>query len=74
MDLFIAAGVDPCRKNAVAHALYFKARPILGFIKQYLHQIPCLQRQIDLALHSFTDRKDIRGVALMLWLHAPCAR
>lgn len=70
MDLFISVGVDPCRKNAVAHALYFKARPILGFIKQYLHQFPCLKRQIDLALHSFTDRNDLRGIALMLWLGA----
>ena len=70
MDRFIAAGADPCRDNAVARALYFKYRPILGFIKQYREQFPCLQRQIDIALHADTERGNSRGIALMLWLGA----
>lgn len=75
MDRFIAAGADPCRENAVARALHFKGRPILGFIKQYKDRFPCLQRQIDIALHVFTDAENLRGIALMLWVgadpHAP---
>lgn len=70
MDRFIAAGVDPCRDNALARALHFKGRPILGFIKQYKDQFPCIQRQIDIALHVFTDAKELRGIALMLWVGA----
>lgn len=70
MDRFIAAGIDPCRNNAVARSLRFKGRPILGFIKQYRDQFSCLQRQIDIALHGFTDREELRGIALMLWLGA----
>jgi hypothetical protein len=75
MDRFIAAGADPCRENALARALHFKGRPILGFIKQYKEQFPCIQRQIDIALHVFTEAEDLRGIALMLWVgadpHAP---
>jgi len=70
MDRFVAAGVDPCRDNAVARSLYFKGRPILGFIRQYRDRFPCLQRQIDIALHVFTEKTDLRGIALMLWLGA----
>lgn len=70
MDRFVEAGIDPCRDNAVARALSFKGRPILGFIKQYRDQFPCLQRQIDIALHVFTSAEDLRGIALMLWLGA----
>jgi hypothetical protein len=70
MDMLVEAGADPCRNNAVARALHFKGRPILGFIKQYQDRFPCLQRQIDIALHSFTDAEDLRGIALMLWLGA----
>lgn len=70
MDRFIAAGADPCRGNAVARALHFKGRPILGFIKQYKDLFPCLQRQVDIALHVFTDAENLRGIALMLWVGA----
>jgi len=70
MDRFVAAGVDPCHDNAVARSLYFKGRPILGFIRHYRDRFPCLQRQIDIALHVFTEKSDLRGVALMLWLGA----
>jgi hypothetical protein len=70
MDCFIAAGVDPCRDNAVARAMRHKARPMLGFVKSYRDQFPGLQRQIDIALHHFVDEKDEKGVALMLWLKA----
>jgi hypothetical protein len=68
MNRFIELGVDPCRENAVARSLDFKGRPILGFIKQYRDRFPCLQRQVDIALHGFTAREDLRGIALMLWL------
>jgi len=75
MDRFVVAGIDPCRRNAVARAVQTKRRPILGFIKQYQGQFPGIQRQIDIALHSVTEAADLRGVALMLWLganpHAP---
>jgi hypothetical protein len=70
MDRFVEAGIDPCRENAVARALSFKGRPILGFIKQHSDRFPCLQRQIDIALHVFTEAEDLRGIALMLWLGA----
>lgn len=70
MDRLVAAGVDPARKNALARALQTKRRPILGFVKQYQQQFPGIQRQIDIALHYFTDSSDARGVALMLWLGA----
>ncbi|MEO6874249.1 MAG: hypothetical protein ABI222_05455 [Opitutaceae bacterium] len=70
MDRFVEAGVDPCRDNAVARSLDFKGRPILGFIKQYRDRFPCLQRQIDIALHVFTGDGDLRGIALMLWVGA----
>ena len=75
MDRFVVAGIDPCRRNAVARAVQTKRRPILGFIKQYQTQFPGIQRQIDIALHAVTEAADLRGVALMLWLganpHAP---
>ena len=70
MDRFVEAGVDPCQDNAVARSLSIKGRPILGFIKQYRDRFPCLQRQIDIALHVFTGAGDLRGIALMLWLGA----
>lgn len=70
MDRFIAAGADPCKDNALARALRFKGRPILGFIKQYKDRFPCIQRQIDIALHCFTEAEDLRGIALMLWVGA----
>jgi hypothetical protein len=70
MDLFVEAGMDPCVDNAVAKALYHKGRPLLGFIKTHWARFPGLQRQIDIALHSFVGRKDEKGVALMLWLGA----
>jgi hypothetical protein len=43
---------------------------LLGFIKEYKNRFPCIQRQIDIALHSFTVQDDVRGVALMLWVGA----
>ncbi|MFT3783665.1 MAG: hypothetical protein QM790_16760 [Nibricoccus sp.] len=70
MDRFIEAGIDPCENNAVARSLSFKGRPILGFIRQYRDRFPCLQEQIDIALHEFTENRDLRGIALMLWLGA----
>lgn len=70
MDRFIEAGADPCRDNALARALHFKGRPILGFIKQYKERFRCVQRQIDIALHHFTEAEDLRGIALMLWVGA----
>jgi len=68
MDLLIVAGSDPCLENAVARALRHKARPLLGFVKSYREQFPCMQRQIDIALNCAVNRGDERGVALMLWL------
>jgi len=79
MDLLIVAGANPCLENAVARALRHKARPLLGFVKSYREQFPCLQRQVDIALNAAVKRGDERGVALMLWLggnpHAfvPCS-
>jgi hypothetical protein len=70
MDCFIAAGVDPCADNAVAKAFGPKARPLLGFVKTYKERFPGMQRQIDIALHSFVDQEDEKGVCLMLWLGA----
>lgn len=70
MDRLIIAGANPCLENAVARALRHKARPLLGFVKSYREQFPCLQRQIDIALNAAVNREDERGVALMLWLGA----
>lgn len=70
MDYFIAAGVDPCADNAVAKAFGSKARPLLGFVKTYKERFPGLQGQIDIALHSFVDQEDEKGVCFMLWLGA----
>lgn len=70
IDRFIEVGVDPCADNATARALRDKRRPILGFVKSYRDRFPQLQRQIDIALHGFTDREDEKGVSLMLWLGA----
>jgi len=70
MDLFIEAGVDPCNGNAVARALSHKGRPLLGFVKSYQDRFPKMQRQIDIALNVFVDRRDEKGIALMLWLGA----
>jgi hypothetical protein len=70
MDRFIAAGFDPCRDNAMAEALLFKARPLLGFIKQYCERFPGLMRQAAMALRYFVEERDVKGVALMLWVGA----
>jgi hypothetical protein len=80
MDRLMLAGANPCLDNAVARALRSKARPLLGFVKSYREQCPCLQRQVDIALNVFVENQDEKGVALMLWLGAdpharvPCAR
>lgn len=70
IDRFIEAGVDPCEGNAVARALRHKTRPLLGFVKSHWNRFPSLQQQIDIALHVFVEKRDEKGVSLMLWLGA----
>jgi len=68
MDLFIEAGLDPCTNNALAKALYYCGRPVLGFVKHYKDRFPGTQHQINLALYSAADRNKERSFALLLWL------
>ncbi|MBI5692985.1 MAG: hypothetical protein HZC55_23150 [Verrucomicrobia bacterium] len=68
MDRFIEAGIDPCRGNAVARALGYRGRPILGFVRQYRDRFPGFQRQVDIALRVATEAENPRRIALMLWL------
>lgn len=70
MDCFVDAGVDPCAKNAVAKALQNKGRPLLGFVKTHMDRFPEMRRQASIALRSFADEDDAKGVSLMLWLDA----
>jgi len=70
MDLFIAAGVDPCRDHTVARVLLHKKRPHLGFIKQYGDRFPGLLRQAAIALKRFVSQQDQKGVSLMLCVGA----
>lgn len=70
MDRFIAAGVDPCHKNALARAVSSGRRPIFGFIKQYRDRFPGMQRQIDIALREATTGEQVRAVAMLLWVGA----
>jgi len=68
MDRFIEAGIDPCRGNAVARALGYRGRPILGFVRQYRDRFPGFQRQVDIALRVAAEAENPRRIALMLWL------
>jgi hypothetical protein len=70
IDLFIEAGANPCKNNALAKSLYYCSRPILGFIKQYKERLPCIQHQINLALYDAAVRNKERAFSLLLWAGA----
>ncbi len=70
MDLFIGSNVDPCADHSVARVLRHKKSPHLGFVKTYCERFPGLLRQATIALRSFVEEGDLKGVSLMLWLGA----
>lgn len=76
LDLFmmahhLRAGTDPNRDNIFAQALsYMKARPLLGFYRQYRAEFPALEDQASLALAEAVKNDQARWTALLAWAGA----
>jgi hypothetical protein len=71
MERYLRAGVDPARDNAFARALHdIKARPLLGFYRQFCEEYPVLHAQASLALSEAVKEGKPRWVALLRWAGA----
>jgi hypothetical protein len=71
MERHLRAGTDPNRHNDFAQALSFiKARPLLGFYRQFRTEFPALEDQAALALSQAVQNNQIRWTALLAWAGA----
>jgi hypothetical protein len=76
LDLFmmeqqLRAGTNPNDGNVFAQALDSKkARPLLGFFRQFHTEFPALEDQAALALAEAVKNRQIRWVALLAWAGA----
>jgi hypothetical protein len=71
MERHLRNGVDPGKDNAFARALsYVKARPLLGFYRQFHAEFPALQDQAALALSEAVQKNQVRWTALLAWAGA----
>jgi ankyrin repeat protein len=71
MERHLRAGTDPNQDNAFARALCsVKARPLLGFYRQFNAEFPALQDQAALALSEAVKSKQVRWTALLAWAGA----
>ena len=71
MERHLRAGADPNRDNDFARALSrVKARPLLGFYKQFHTEFPALQDQAALALSEAVQKNQLRWTALLAWAGA----
>lgn len=76
LDLFmmerqLRAGANPNDGNVFAQALDFKkARPLLGFYRQFHAEFPALDDQAALALAEAVKNQQVRWTALLAWAGA----
>ncbi len=76
LDLFmlqrhLRAGTDPGRDNVFARVLSrIKARPLLGFYRQFRREFPALDDQAALALSEAVKKGHVRWKALLAWAGA----
>lgn len=71
MERLLRAGTDPSRDNDFARALSrVKARPLLGFYRQFRGEFPALDDQAALALSEAVRQGQVRWTALLAWAGA----
>jgi hypothetical protein len=76
LDLFmmeqqLRAGTNPNDGNVFAQVLDSKkARPLLGFFRQFRAEFPALEDQAALALAAAVKNRQVRWVALLVWAGA----
>ena len=76
LDLFmmeqqLRAGTNPNDGNVFAQVLDSKkARPLLGFFRQFRAEFPALEDQAALALAEAVKNRQVRWVALLAWAGA----
>lgn len=76
LDLFmmeqqLRAGTNPNDGNVFAQTLDSKkARPLLGFFRQFRSEFPALEDQAALALAEAVKNRQVRWVALLAWAGA----
>ena len=71
MERHLRAGVDPNADNVFARVLArIKARPLLGFYRQFRSEFPALDDQAALALSEAVQHNQARWTALLAWAGA----
>jgi len=71
MERHLRAGTDPNKDNVFARVLCSaKARPLLGFYKQFREEFPALDDQAALALSEAVRNNQVRWTALLAWAGA----
>ena len=71
-DRFWAAGVDLAGDRAMADALAnsTRNRPLYGFAKAYRDRDPRIQRALDVALGTASEKRSDKAISLCLWAGA----
>lgn len=67
MRYFIDYGADPGQDNALAMALCWRIRTVLGIFKRYKDQYPLLQGQLNTALRYHVKQGHKKWTSLTLW-------
>jgi hypothetical protein len=71
MERHLRAGTDPNKDNVFARVLCSpKARPLLGFYRQFRAECPALDDQAALALSEAVKNNHVRWTALLVWAGA----
>jgi len=71
MERHLRAGTNPSQDNVFARALCSaKARPLLGFYRQFRTEFPALDDQAALALSEAVKNSQVRWTALLAWAGA----
>jgi 23S rRNA C2498 (ribose-2'-O)-methylase RlmM len=71
MEQQLRAGTNPNDGNVFAQVLDSKkARPLLGFFRQFRAEFPALEDQAALALAEAVKHRQVRWVALLAWAGA----
>lgn len=71
MERHLRDGIDPNQGNVFASVLISKkARPLLGFYRQFRSEFPALDDQAALALSYAVQYRQLRWIALLVWAGA----
>jgi len=71
MERHLRTGTDPNSDNVFARTLSsVKARPLLGFYRQFRTEFPALDDQAALALAEAVKERQVRWTALLAWAGA----